>query len=77
VHLASIRHGVVGDESYNNGRDKMIQNVEVKQRIPALKRFFLHAEQLTFKHPKSGELMKFQQDIPQDLQDFLELIKNS
>jgi 23S rRNA pseudouridine1911/1915/1917 synthase len=77
VHLASLRHGVVGDEAYNNGRDRMIQNVNIKQRIPALKRFFLHAEQLTFKHPKSGELMKFQQDIPQDLQDFLELIKQS
>ena len=74
VHLASIKHPVVGDETYNGGRDKNMQSVRIRHAIAKLNRFFLHAEKLAFNHPKTGERMKFNADLPDELQNFLETI---
>ena len=59
VHLASINHPVVGDGTYNEGRDNTIANVDIKNAIRILDRFFLHAAQLAFNHPKTGERLEF------------------
>jgi 23S rRNA pseudouridine1911/1915/1917 synthase len=67
VHLASINHPVVGDETYNSGRDKT-------KAITDLNRFFLHAEKLSFTHPVSKEMLDFTAPLPTELTDFLELL---
>jgi 23S rRNA pseudouridine1911/1915/1917 synthase len=56
VHLASIKHPVVGDTRYGRAR-------------PAIKcdRPFLHAERLAFAHPITGEEMAFGSALPDDL----------
>jgi len=77
VHLASINHPVVGDATYNAGRDNTVADVEVKKRIAGLKRFFLHAGGLTFRHPKTGERMKFEQQMPSELTTFLDVLDDS
>lgn len=77
VHLASIKHGVVGDELYNGGRDNNVQNKQIRQEIKKLNRFFLHAEKLSFKHPKTNEVLHFTQTLPIELTDFLAILKNS
>lgn len=74
VHLAHINHPVVGDDVYNSGRDKTVADHEIRKAIAALGRFFLHAEKLAFDHPVTGERMKFTSQLPDDLQDFLELL---
>ncbi|CAN5827549.1 RluA family pseudouridine synthase [soil metagenome] len=74
VHLAFINHGVVGDETYNGGRDKTVKDVKVRQAITELNRFFLHAERLSFTHPQTLERMDFYAPLPKKLADFLELI---
>lgn len=74
VHFASINHPIVGDETYNSGRDKTVADVKVKNAISALGRFFLHAEKLSFTHPHTKEKMKFTALLPTELTDFLELI---
>lgn len=74
VHLASIKHPVVGDETYNAGRDKTVNNPQIRQAIENLNRFFLHAEKLSFIHPQSGEKMNFTAPLPRELRDFLELL---
>jgi 23S rRNA pseudouridine1911/1915/1917 synthase len=74
VHLMSINHPVVGDETYNGGRDKTVKDVKIRQAIGELNRFFLHAERLSFTHPKTLERMDFYAPLPKDLADFLELI---
>lgn len=74
VHLASINHPVVGDATYNEGRDKSIANIEVKKAVAGLGRFFLHAEQLSFIHPRTNERMDFAQPMPKELNDFLDLL---
>jgi 23S rRNA pseudouridine1911/1915/1917 synthase len=72
VHLASINHPVVGDETYNSGRDKTVADLKIRKAIADLGRFFLHAERLAFTHPKTGERMDFKQQLAKELEQFLE-----
>ena len=74
VHLASINHPVVGDETYNAGRDKTVRDLDVRRAIEGLDRFFLHAEKLAFKHPATEEWLSFAAPLPAELESFLELI---
>ncbi|HEX8636517.1 MAG TPA: RluA family pseudouridine synthase [Pyrinomonadaceae bacterium] len=74
VHCAHINHPVVGDETYNAGRDKTVANLEIRQAIANLNRFFLHAEKLSFTHPKTDERLNFVAPLPPELTDFLELL---
>jgi 23S rRNA pseudouridine1911/1915/1917 synthase len=75
VHLSFMRHPVVGDELYNGGRDNNVPDVKIKTAIAKLNRFFLHAERLSFAHPQTGEDLNFQVGLPQNLLDFLELLR--
>jgi 23S rRNA pseudouridine1911/1915/1917 synthase len=75
VHLAWLKHPVVADELYDGGRDNSIQDVQLRARIRKLKRQFLHAEQLGFQHPQTGEQMKFVALLPPDLSELLEVLE--
>jgi 23S rRNA pseudouridine1911/1915/1917 synthase len=71
VHLASVNHPVVGDETYNSGRDKTVADLRARKAITDLNRFFLHAAHLAFTHPKTGERLEFNQLLPTELIDSL------
>jgi 23S rRNA pseudouridine1911/1915/1917 synthase len=60
VHLGSIGHPVVGDDTYGGGGGR---------RLVALppKRHFLHAAWLIFPHPVTGELVDVRSPLPADL----------
>ncbi|OLE55980.1 MAG: hypothetical protein AUG51_00750 [Acidobacteria bacterium 13_1_20CM_3_53_8] len=75
VHLAWLKHPVVGDEVYGGGRDKTVPDVQVRARIAKLKRQFLHAEQLGFRHPVTDEALRFTAPLPQELSEFLEKLE--
>jgi 23S rRNA pseudouridine1911/1915/1917 synthase len=77
VHLAWIKHPVVGDESYGAGRDKTIASPAFRARVAALGRQFLHAERLGFHHPSTGEWLSFTAPLPPELSDFLEALEPS
>ena len=64
VHLASIKHPVVGDTRYGRARPA----------IP-LDRPFLHAERLAFAHPISAEPMAFESPLPDDLVAVLQTLR--
>ena len=72
VHLASINHPVVGDPTYNEGRVNTIADLNVRKAIKDLHRFFLHAQALSFKHPKTGDRLSFTAEIPPALNAFLD-----
>ena len=74
VHLAWIKHPVVGDETYGGGRDNTIQDPQLRARVRNLKRHFLHAEKLAFTHPATKELVKFECPMPADLSELLALL---
>jgi 23S rRNA pseudouridine1911/1915/1917 synthase len=71
VHLAWIKHPVVGDETYGGGRDNTIQDPRLRAQVRNLNRHFLHAEKLAFTHPETKELVKFETPLPPELADLL------
>lgn len=74
VHTAYINHPIVGDEIYNEGRDNTIADTNIRNAIRSLGRFFLHAEKLSFTHPKTGERLTFTQNLPAGLVNLLNLL---
>lgn len=70
VHLASLRHPVVGDTLYGAPREMSAKN----EATISLLRNFLHAAALQLQHPRSGEALSFARPLPQELQDLLEKI---
>lgn len=77
VHLAHVKHPIVGDELYNGGRDKNVTDVQLKAEIARLNRFFLHAEKLAFNHPKTNDRMRFHTPLPLELNSFLTFLRKS
>jgi 23S rRNA pseudouridine1911/1915/1917 synthase len=75
VHLAWLKHPVVGDEAYGTGRDKTIPDHQLRSAVAGLGRQFLHAEQLGFRHPGTGEEMRFTAQLPPELNAVLNEIK--
>ena len=74
VHLAWIKHPVVGDEIYGGGRDNTIQDPQLRAQVRHLNRHFLHAEKLAFTHPETKELVKFESPLPPELSAFIRSI---
>jgi 23S rRNA pseudouridine1911/1915/1917 synthase len=60
VHLQAIGHPVVGDRQYHGERQSL-----------AVERVFLHAAQLGFVHPRTGDDVSFDADLPTDLEAVL------
>lgn len=61
VHLASINHPLLGDPVYGQRRPDL-----------GLARPFLHAAELAFDHPSTGERVTFHSPLATDLQDWLD-----
>jgi 23S rRNA pseudouridine1911/1915/1917 synthase len=72
VHLASINNPVVGDPTYNEGRDNTVADPDIRKAIKGLNRQLLHAQQLSFTHPKTSERLTFTADLPSELNQFLD-----
>ncbi|MBK7705625.1 MAG: RluA family pseudouridine synthase [Acidobacteria bacterium] len=75
VHMANINHPIVGDETYNAGRDRTVHDLTIRKAIADLGRFFLHAEKLSFTHPVSGERLNFTASLPPELVDVLATLR--
>jgi 23S rRNA pseudouridine1911/1915/1917 synthase len=75
VHLAWIKHPVVGDKTYGGGRDNTITSPRLRAALRSLDRQFLHAARIGFRHPHSGEFMKFEAPLPDDLANFLSILE--
>ena len=70
VHMAHIAHPLVADAVYASGYATKINRLpaDVASPIQALGRQALHAAELGFEHPVTGEEMLFEADLPPDLQ---------
>lgn len=69
VHLAAIKHPIAGDEKYGDF------DLNKRLKSQGLKRMFLHAASLEFKHPLTGKPLKLQAPLPADLQGFIDSLK--
>ncbi|MEM7380612.1 MAG: RluA family pseudouridine synthase [Bacteroidota bacterium] len=77
VHMKHIGHTLFNDERY--GGDKILKGTSftkykqfVDNAFKVLPRQALHAKTLGFKHPLSGEFMRFDSEIPEDMQECIE-----
>jgi len=66
VHFAAGGWPLVADSTYGPKR--------LNDKLP-LSRQFLHAKSLAFKHPFSGEALRIEASLPDDLKSFLKLIR--
>lgn len=69
VHMAHIGCPVVGDPLY--GRGGRGRNGQVPEALTAFKRQALHAAVLEFRHPGTGNVMKFASQLPQDFRNLM------
>ena len=60
VHLASVGHPVVGDDTYGGGGGRRLFGLPPK-------RHFLHAAWLEFRHPMTGALVDVRSPLPPEL----------
>jgi 23S rRNA pseudouridine1911/1915/1917 synthase len=68
VHMASLGHPVVGDTLY--GAATAIVAAGPVPRL-VLPRNFLHAAELEFAHPGTGERLTLISNLPADLKEFM------
>ena len=68
VHMAHIRHPLVGDTLYGGGlRLPRAATPELTEVLRAFKRQALHAERLEFAHPVGGKTVAVEAERPADL----------
>ena len=73
VHLAHCGHALIGDPTYG-GRRKLSEKavgVAGVEAATAFSRQALHAATLGFEHPVTGETLRFEAPLPQDMRDLL------
>ena len=81
IHCAYAGHAIVGDEYYEGNRlepeaGDLSKSGSGAVGLPSLPgRLFLHAAQLAFRHPRTGERMEFSSPLPEELIKFLELLR--
>ena len=66
VHMASIGHSIVSDPVYGIKKDREKGKGQL-----------LHAKTIGFTHPKTGELMEFSSEPPQEFTAFLDKLRKN
>ena len=76
VHMAHLKHPIVGDKLYG-GSFKLPKGAseEFIAGLRGMKRQALHAEVLEFLHPVTGEPVRTSAPIPADMQNLLRLLR--
>ncbi|MFM9962697.1 MAG: RluA family pseudouridine synthase [Planctomycetaceae bacterium] len=72
IHLSEAQHPVCGDKEYRGplGQKPMLDS-------SGAPRLALHAAELGFEHPLTGETMHFETRLPRDLSDLLRRLRRS
>lgn len=78
VHMAQIRHPLVGDRVYG-GRLRLPPNVDeaLREYIRLFPRQALHATSLGLIHPITGEEVSWNVPLPADMQELLKRLKSA
>ena len=80
VHLAALRHPVIGDPVYGGRAKKMLSLRPVERSLATallrqLGRQALHAAELELTHPLTGVALHFESPLPEDFSRALELLR--
>ena len=66
VHMKSIAHSLLGDSVYSGGKTPFNTDGQL-----------LHAKILGFKHPRTGEYMEFDSELPESFEKALQLLRKN
>jgi len=81
AHLAALGFPITGDTLYGKGAEIYLSKVKsgyTKGYVPEraiLERLALHARSLCFKHPVSGEQVKFEAPYPEDFENMVRQLR--
>lgn len=70
VHMSYLGHALLGDEVYASTK-----TLFEKQHAPLFDGQILHAKRLSLTHPKSGERMTFECELPDNFKKLLNILK--
>lgn len=79
VHMAHINHPLLGDPVYGKHfatREKRLPEA-ARTLLRGFKRQALHAQTLGFRHPSTGETVRFDADLPEDMRNLMEALKTA
>jgi 23S rRNA pseudouridine1911/1915/1917 synthase len=75
VHLAHLRHPIVGDALYGGHPENGLPSLRLRRAVQEAGRFFLHAHSLTFESPASGPVTVIS-PLPPDFLEVLEVFRS-
>ncbi len=76
VHMAYLRHPLVGDPVYGGSLQLPAgASEELIEALRGFRRQALHAQRLSFVHPGSNEEMSFEAAVPEDLLDLMAVLR--
>ncbi len=79
VHLAHIGHPLLGDATYGAGFRTKAKQLEpdAAAALDALGRQALHAYMLAVQHPKTGEILSWEADLPKDMRALQQALRRT
>lgn len=79
VHLAAINHPIVSDRLYSNRPALTLSEILEQEpqpgEQPLIARQALHAQKLSFDHPRTGQRLTFEAPLPEDFQRALAALR--
>jgi len=75
VHMSYTGHPLLGDPVYGRRAAVLPKRLSELAEVRDFKRQALHATELAFTHPSSGELVTCQIDPPKDMQDLISALR--
>jgi 23S rRNA pseudouridine1911/1915/1917 synthase len=75
VHMSYLRHPIVSDSMYGGRKITIGDLYKTDDSTLIMPRFALHAHQIEFRHPITGQDVKIQAPLPPDFQHLLEILR--
>lgn len=80
VHLSHVGHPVFGDPVYGGGVVRIngispMYRPFARQLLKGVNRQMLHAIELGFTHPATGDALHFEADVPEDMQRVFQMLE--
>lgn len=77
VHLAEVKHPVVGDQVYGKRAVPPAMPKAAATRLKGIRRQMLHAATLGFTHPSTGQWMEFSAPPPPDMAGLIKSLEEA
>ena len=78
VHLSARGHPLIGDRTYGGSGAGRLRGAPAAARaaVAAFPRQALHANVIGFNHPATGEPIRFESPLPQDIEELIHILES-